>query len=95
MPTLRLRLAMHLNIDATRKTSKTLNDVRCTGRCKKPSVMVSYINRCAVAGWGGIYMNASMESFISSCRDRVAKWYNTALLRVIKTVVGVPSLGYP
>ena len=42
----------------------------------------NYINPlCAVAGWGEVYMNASMESIVNGYEDpRGKKWYNTALL---------------
>ena len=57
----------------------------------------NYINPlCAVAGWGEVYMNASMESIVNGYEDpRGKKWYNTALLEGYqKQLLGIP-IGLP
>ena len=90
---LRLRLAMRIsNVDATLakdQATKALNDNQGVLEGARETIAVmgkNYINPlCAVAGWGEVYMNASMESIVNGYEDpRGKKWYNTALLEVIK-----------
>lgn len=101
---LRLRLAMRIsNVDAgTAKTQavKALSDSNGVLEGAKETIAVSgntYVNPLyGVAGWGEVYMNASMESIINGYQDpRGAKWYNTASLEGYKDkLLGIP-VGLP
>lgn len=101
---LRLRLAMRVsNVDATTakaQTLKALQDSNGVLEGAKETIAVSgstYINPLySVAGWGEVYMNASMESIINGYEDpRGEKWYNTASLDGNKDkFLGIP-VGLP
>ncbi len=101
---LRLRLAMRIsNVDATLakdQATKALNDNQGVLEGARETIAVmgkNYINPlCAVAGWGEVYMNASMESIVNGYEDpRGKKWYNTALLEGYqKQLLGIP-IGLP
>lgn len=74
---LRLRLAMRIsNVDATLakdQATKALNDNQGVLEGARETIAVmgkNYINPlCAVAGWGEVYMNASMESIVNGYED--------------------------
>ena len=101
---LRLRLAMRIsNVNATLakdQATKALNDNQGVLEGARETIAVmgkNYINPlCAVAGWGEVYMNASMESIVNGYEDpRGKKWYNTALLEGCREqLLGIP-IGLP
>ena len=91
------------NVDATLakdQATKALNDNQGVLEGARETIAVmgkNYINPlCAVAGWGEVYMNASMESIVNGYEDpRGKKWYNTALLEGYqKQLLGIP-IGLP
>lgn len=91
------------NVDATTakdQATKALNDNQGVLEGARETIAVmgkNYINPlCAVAGWGEVYMNASMESIVNGYEDpRGKKWYNTALLEGYqKQLLGIP-IGLP
>lgn len=98
---LRLRLAIRVsNADtslAKAQTIKALGDSNGVLEGAKETIAVSgntYVNPLyAVAGWGEVYMNASMESIINGYEDpRGAKWYNPASLEGYKDkLLGIPT----
>lgn len=98
---LRLRLAMRIsNVDATlakAETQKALNDSNGVLEGAKETIAVkgsTYVNPLyAVAGWGEVYMNASMESIINGYKDpRGEKWYNPASLKGYEgKLLGIPT----
>ncbi|WP_455673171.1 SusD/RagB family nutrient-binding outer membrane lipoprotein [Phocaeicola sp.] len=101
---LRLRLAMRIsNVDpvtAKAETLKALDDSNGVLEGAKETIAVAgstYTNPLfAVAGWGEVCMNASMESIINGYEDpRGEKWYNTASLKGYEDkLLGIP-VGLP
>lgn len=101
---LRLRLAIRIsNVDAftaRMQVRKALADDNGVLESSKETIAVSgsrYTNPLyGVAGWGEVYMNASMESIINGYGDpRGEKWYNKASLEGYKDkVLGIP-VGLP
>lgn len=101
---LRLRLAMRIsNVDAATakaETLKALYDSNGVLEDDEETIAVSsntYVNPLnGVAGWGEVYMGASMASIINGYEDpRGREWYNTASLEGYKDqLLGIP-MGLP
>ncbi|MDR0961853.1 MAG: SusD/RagB family nutrient-binding outer membrane lipoprotein [Mediterranea sp.] len=101
---LRLRLAIRVsNVDAVlaaAQAKKALEDAAGVLEGARETIAVSGANfnnpLRGVAGWGEVYMNASMASIINGYKDpRGVKWYSPASLEGYKDqLLGIP-VGLP